>query len=58
MNREDKIEYLIDQLLAENPGYASIPRPIDIPEKKKTFKEPDERPVSRTGVPGSLKSAG
>ncbi|KMZ53853.1 protein-ADP-ribose hydrolase [Dorea sp. D27] len=38
MDREEKIEYLIDQLLAENPGYASIPKPVDMQEKRRLLR--------------------
>lgn len=38
MNREGKIEYLIEQLLAENTGYASIPKPVDMQEKRRLLR--------------------
>jgi len=49
MNREDKIEYLIDQLLAENTGYVSIPKPVDMQEKRRLL-----RSLMNVRFPGPL----
>lgn len=38
MTREEKIDYLIKQLMKENQGYASIAQPVDLKEKRKLLR--------------------
>ena len=35
MNKEEKTEYLIDQLRAENAGYEALSMPVDLPGKRR-----------------------
>lgn len=38
MNREEKVEYLVEQLIQENPGYASIQYPVDFTGKRRLLR--------------------
>ncbi|EEG74260.1 protein-ADP-ribose hydrolase [[Clostridium] hylemonae] len=38
MNKEEKTEYLIDQLRAENAGYEALSMPVDLPGKRRLLR--------------------